>query len=151
MNMVHRIRFSISTLTRVINLRFLPRCMVLAWGIILTTSWAIQTASAETRNITVPFDFSIGRQILPAGNYSVELGMNEAYVTLKKKDGPQSFTWTIGPGDPAPTDARVVLRFDQIGDSRALQSVQFKSLITSRLDKKAMRNEQASTQVVLAQ
>lgn len=150
MNTVHRIRFSMSTLTRVTNLRFLLRCMLLAWGIILITSWTAKTANAETRNITVPFDFSINGKICPAGNYSVELGLNGAFVTLKKKVGSQSFTWIIGPGDPAPTDARIVLRFDLIGQLHALRSVQFESLVTPRLDKKAMRNEQLSAQVALA-
>lgn len=151
MNTVARISFPMSTLTRVTNLRFLLRCMLLALGIILIPSWTARTANAETRNITVPFDFSVNGKICPAGNYSVELGLYGAFVTLKKKDGSQSFTWILFPGDPAPTDARIVLRFDLIGQSHALRTVQFESLITPRLDKKAMRNEQLSAQVALTQ
>lgn len=151
MNTVARISFPMSTLTRVTNLRFFLRCMLLAWGIILITSWTARTANAETRNITVPFDFSVNGKICPPGNYSVELGLYGGFVTLKKKDGSQSFTWILFPGDPAPTDARIVLRFDLIGQSHALRTVQFESLITPRLDKKAMRNEQLSAQVALTQ
>jgi hypothetical protein len=49
----------------------------------------------------------------------------------------QSFTWAIHPGDPAPTDTRVVLKFDENGGAHVLSAVQFGSLTTSRLDKRS--------------
>ena len=51
-----------------------------------------------------------------------------------------SFTWTVSPGDPAPADTRIVLRFDEIGQMHLLRSVQYHSMITSRLDEDVRRN-----------
>src|SRR5271156_2848215 len=138
MNTLHRIRFSFSTLTRATNLRFLLRCIVLASGIILAISLTTKTANAETRILNVPFNFSIDGKICPAGAYSIEGARNRGSVTLKNEDASQSFTWGLRPGDPGPTDTRVVLRFDKIGHLYALRSVQFESMITPRLDKKIM-------------
>jgi hypothetical protein len=39
----------------------------------------------------------------------------------------------LRPGDPAPTDERVILRFSQTGETHALQSVQYRSGITSKI------------------
>jgi hypothetical protein len=150
MNTLHRIRFSFSTLTRATNPRFLLRCIVLASGIILAISLTTKTANAETRIVNLPFNFSIDGEIFPSGAYSIERAWRTGSVTLKNEDASRSFTWGLGPGDPAPTDTRVVLRFDKIGHSYALRSVQFESMITPRLDKKVMEKGQLSEQVVLA-
>ena len=57
-------------------------------------------------------------------------------MTFASKRSPQSFTWVLGPGMPDPTDNAVVLKFDQSGQTHALQSIQVGSMITGHLDKK---------------
>jgi hypothetical protein len=54
-------------------------------------------------------------------------------VTLQSKDGTESFTWTLSPGDAAPTDTAVKLKFDEVGDTHILRAVQYGPLATSKL------------------
>jgi hypothetical protein len=61
----------------------------------------------------------------------------------------QSFTWGVHPGDPAPSESRVVLKFDDFGSTRALSTIQYGSLTTTRLDKKALNQEAHTTEIVL--
>ena len=52
------------------------------------------------------------------------------------------------PGDPAPTDTRIVLRFDRDEDGYTLRSVQYRNLITSRLDRNMKQNEAPARMVL---
>jgi hypothetical protein len=70
-------------------------------------------------------------------------------VTLRNDDWKSSFTWVASGGDPAPTDTRIILRFDEEGQNHTLQSVQYVNVITSRLDGKTKRTETGPTRVVL--
>jgi hypothetical protein len=146
MNIMRRIDFRSSSrpLRRETRLRL--RCLVLASLVILAGSLAPTIARAEPRTLKVPFSFAVNGKIWPAGQYSVERDQLTQSVTLRSLDATQHSSWGLGPGDPAPTDHRVVLRFDAIGDSYALRSLQFNSLITARLDKKLIRKEQLPAQ-----
>ncbi len=98
------------------------------------------TGIAEAQStLHVPFSFHIGSSVLPAGTYSVEPGPHNGFVTLTNTNNSVSFSWTLLTGEPAPSDTRIVLRFDQVGNSHMLRSVQYRSLITARLDKKALQ------------
>jgi hypothetical protein len=109
---------------------------------------ATNTAMAETL-VKVPFSFTVAGKNCPAGLYSVQWeSTHGSLVTLKSKEVPQSFTWVVGPGDPAPGDTAVVLRFDELGENHALRSVQYGSQITSRLDKKINQAEHVQTEHV---
>lgn len=107
---------------------------------------ATLTASAATvqTTIEVPFSFSVGSIDCPAGAYSIESTLNDAFVMLKRIDGPQSFVWLLSAGDLIPTDTRIVMRFDERGQTHILRSVQYRSLITTRLDKNAQRSKHES-------
>jgi hypothetical protein len=113
-------------------MRFNLRNLVLATAAI--TTLAASAAMAET-TLKVPFSFTVAGKNCPAGTYSVDKNNIGTLVTLKSKDAPESFTWAIAPGDPLPTDTRVVLSFDAIGQTRMLRSVQYGPMITNNLDK----------------
>lgn len=113
------------------------RSLVLAPVVLAAAALAITPAMAET-HIKVPFDFSVAGKKCPAGVYVVEQGSWHNSVKLEGPAG--TFGWTIGPGQPLPTDNRVILRFDQIHGMHMLKSVQYGPLITGNLDGKAKTN-----------
>ena len=100
-------------------------------------------AVAETSTtLNVPFSFTVGGKILPAGEYSVERDRN--FVRLKGKDGSQRFTWIAVPA--AAEENKVVLKFDPQGQTHALQSIQYGPLVTSTVDRKSKKAEEVSPQ-----
>ena len=106
------------------------RTFVLAPAAMAAAALATNTAMAET--LKVPFTFTVDGKEFPAGLYSVQRQSSHNLVTLTSRDASQSFTWGVAPGDPAPTDTAVTLRFSE---AHALRSVQYGPLITPRLDK----------------
>ena len=109
----------------------------------LTTSNAL----ADVR-VNVPFSFTANGKVCPAGDYSVDRNDLTGVVTLRNNDWKRAFSWVATPGDPAPTDSRIILRFDKDGDNYTLQSVQYHALITPRLDGKKS-TEEMPTRIVL--
>lgn len=121
------------------------RNFVLTPAVMAAAALATNTAMAEII-LKVPFSFTVDGKNCPAGVYSIQWESTHGnLVTLKSKGVPQSFTWIVGPGDPAPGDTAVVLRFDELGETHALRSVQYGSQITSRLDTKTNQAEHAKT------
>jgi hypothetical protein len=121
-------------------MRSILRNLVLAPVALAAAALATNTAMAES-TVHVPFNFSVAGKICPAGAYKVLEDNSRSVVTLESVDASRSFSWLIRPGDPAPNDTRVTLRFDQLGQGYALQSVQYHSRITPRLDKNAPHSE----------
>ena len=132
-------------------MRSILRNFVLAPAVIAAAALATNTAMAET-TLKVPFSFTVAGKNCPAGLYSVQWeSIHSNFVTLTNKDASQSFTWVVSPGDPAPGDTAVVLRFDELGDMHALRSVQYGPRITSRLDKKINETKHVKTRIVSGQ
>ena len=102
-----------------------------AFGIAATL--AANVALAAT-TVNVPFSFTVSGKTLPAGDYHVNHDSTGSFVTLESLDSSQSFTWLLSPGQPGPHDEKVALKFDDRGDTHVLQSIQFGSMITQRLD-----------------
>jgi hypothetical protein len=69
------------------------------------------------------------------------------FVTLSSKGTSQTFTYILGPGDADPAATAVALKFDNLGGAHVLQSIQYGSLVTSRLDKKALREMEHESQL----
>jgi hypothetical protein len=110
-----------------------------------TAAFTVKTATAAT-TLNVPFAFTVGNQTCPAGHYLVE--RDATGNAIKLVGATQSFTWGVHPGDPAPSDTRIVLKFDDIGSDHALSAIQYGPLTTSQIDKKASQ-EARSTEIVL--
>lgn len=107
---------------------------------LLAAAFMTHSANAET-TVNVPFNFTVAGQFWPAGTYTVAASSAESFVTLRSKDTTQSFTWNVGPGDPEPTDRRVILSFHRQRASYALQAVQFGDKTTPRLGTPQKRGE----------
>jgi hypothetical protein len=114
------------------------RSLVLAPAILAAAALATNVAVAET-TVKVPFNFSVAGKNMPAGLYSVQRDSSGNIVSLRGRDAEHSFNWILAPGEPAPNDSRIVLRFDTDGQSHELRSVQFAAGITSRLNKKTVQ------------
>lgn len=127
------------------------RTLVLAPVVLAAAALAANTAMASEVHVNVPFTFSVAGKICPAGAYRVDEDRAHGLVTLQSADSSRSFTWILRPGDPAPNDKHVALRFDQQGHGYALRSVQFRSLITSRLDKAGSHSEHKTVNAIEGQ
>jgi len=112
------------------------RKLSLASAVLTAAALTAAPALAET-SVTVPFSFVVAGKLCHAGRYNVDRNPLSGIITLQAMDASRTFAWTAGPGDPAPTDTRVVLRFDSRGSVFYLNSIQDGSAITQRLDKKA--------------
>ena len=97
-------------------------------------------------HVDVPFAFKADGKSFPAGTYS----LNSAGDFVKLGGASQSATWIIHPGDPAPNDKRVILKFDQSGSEHVLRSIQYGNKTTSRLDKQ-MKDADVTVQSVEGQ
>jgi hypothetical protein len=121
--------------------------MILAPVVMAAAALAANTAMAESR-VNVPFNFTVGGKQCPAGAYSVIGDATHNRVILMSKNTPLSFTWLLSAGDAAPMDTKVALRFGEQGQNFTLQSVQYHSLTTHRLDKAPKHSEHANVRVV---
>jgi hypothetical protein len=117
---------------------------------VLMATAALMTHTATAQRVQVPFNFSAAGKLLPAGPYLVQKNAQSGIVMLRSINAPIALIWAISPGDPAPTDSRILLTFDVLGDNYLLRSVQYKNLITARLDKPGKRMEYASLKVLSA-
>jgi hypothetical protein len=103
---------------------------------IAVTAIAVGTASAQAASlIKVPFDFKVGNQICPAGDYVVTPGFNHNLVVLKSKDAKYGFSWLLAPGNEAPGASGVTLKFDEVGGSEFLHSVTYGWQTTPTIDR----------------
>jgi hypothetical protein len=107
----------------------------------------LPAVAATSTTLNVPFSFTVGGKILPAGEYSVERDRN--FVRLQGKDSSQRFTWIAAPA--ATEEHKVVLKFDPQGQTHALQSIQYGPLVTSILNKKSRKGEEMSPQYMPGQ
>jgi hypothetical protein len=92
------------------------------------------TAKAET-TLKVPFSFTVAGKTMPAGLYTVGQDTYHNMVVLKSQDASKNFSAVLVPGDPAPNDVHVALKFDTSGDTHVLKSIQYGSRVTTRLDR----------------
>jgi hypothetical protein len=114
-------------------MRFTLRTLFLAPVVMAAAALATNTAMAESTTLKVPFSFTVAGKICPAGYYSVQRHLTQSLVTLQSKDGRNTFTWTLSPGDAAPTDTAVKLKFNEVGDTHVLRAVQYGPLETFKL------------------
>ncbi|QNI31409.1 hypothetical protein H7849_20380 [Alloacidobacterium dinghuense] len=115
--------------------------IAIAPAVIMVATLAASPAIAETTGIKVPFGFEVAGKTFPAGDYSIRRDNRDGFVTLASKESSQSFTSIIGPGSPSPLEYKIALKFDLVGQTHLLQSIQYGTMITSKLDKKALESE----------
>jgi hypothetical protein len=81
----------------------------------------------------------VGGKVFPAGRYVVERDNSGSFVSLINRDVPKVASWVLTPGTPGPTESKIALKFDKVGNTHVLQSIQYGALITSKLDKNMER------------
>jgi hypothetical protein len=131
-------------------MRFKLGTLTLALATAAVTFATIPAEAATSTKLTVPFSFTVDGKECPAGVYSIQRDTPGNFVRLQSKDASQSFVWVAG-WTPETKSDRVTLNFDQLGQTHALRSIQFGQLVTPRLDKKLMKTEDVSPQVVPGQ
>jgi hypothetical protein len=120
---------------------------VLAAAAMAAVALVATSAVAET-TLKVPFNFTAGDKVLSAGYYTVTHDDTGSFVTLARKGTSDIVTYVVGPGAADPNDRKVSLKFDTVGDAHVLQSIQYGAVVTSRLDKKSLRDaERDSTRL----
>jgi hypothetical protein len=107
------------------------RSLVIASLAVTASLFTAKAASAAT--LDVPFAFMVGNKVCPAGQYTVRT--DDLGSSVELLGGQQGFKWIVHPGDPAPTDHRVVMKFVSVGSQHVLRSIQYGPMITSKLDK----------------
>lgn len=112
------------------------RKLSLASAIVAAAVFTAAPALAET-SVTVPFSFIAAGKLCPAGHYRVGRNPLSGVITLKSENNATSFAWVGGPGEPSPTDHRVILKFDKHGRMHYLHTIQYGPGITQELDSKA--------------
>jgi hypothetical protein len=124
--------------------------LFLAPALMAAAAFTATTAKADT-TVKVPFSFTVAGKSCPAGYYTVKQDLIHNMVTLQSNNAPRTFSWFLNPADDVASPSRVTLRFNELGEAHSLQSVQYGSRVTSRLDKKTGRTEHAHTQIVQGQ
>ena len=114
-------------------MRSILRKVILASAFGAAVALAGNSAMAATR-VNVPFSFNVAGQTLPAGAYNLVHEPTSAFVTLASLDSNSSYTWLLTPG-PSEDSKKIALKFDDRNGTHVLQSVQYGSKITPRLDK----------------
>ena len=122
----------------------------LAPVLMAAAAFTATTAKADA-TVKVPFSFTVAGKNCPAGYYTVKHDFVHNMVTLQSKDAPRTFSWFLTPSDDTRTESKVTLRFNEFGEEHSLQSVQFGSRTTSRLDKRNGHTEHVHTQSVQGQ
>jgi hypothetical protein len=119
--------------------------LLLASAVVAGAALTTNAAMAAT-TVKVPFSFTVAGKILPAGDYLVKHDSTGSFVILENRESRQSFTWVLGPGRPEPNSHKIVLNFDAADQTHALESIQYGSMTTARLDNrhKSLSSEQAS-------
>jgi hypothetical protein len=120
--------------------------LVLAPALVAAAAVMPQHASAAV--LHVPFAFTVNGHTLPAGDYSVNSQLNGDAVTLATADHSRQFSWLLLPGEPTPGDTKVVMKFDVTDSGYQLRSIQYRAMITNRLDKKSHESEDKPVHVI---
>jgi len=123
-------------------MRSILRKAILASVFGAAVALAGNSAMAATR-VNLPFNFTVAGKTLPAGGYHLVHDPSSAFVTLRSLESNDSYTWLLTPG-PSEYDKKIALKFDDLNGTHVLQSVQYGSMVTPRLDNKSIDIERES-------
>jgi hypothetical protein len=109
----------------------------------------LPAVAATSTTLNVPFSFIVNGKSLPAGEYSVQCDSSGSLVRFASKDASQRFTWIAEP--TATSSDKVILKFDPQGETHVLESVQYGTLVTVRIDRKSRKSGEMPPQYVPGQ
>ena len=102
-------------------------------------------AHAQAPRFTVPFDFTVGNQVFPAGTYRVSYSATKTAILIRRQDDRFQALTTTYPADPSTSGGKVT--FAKYGNQYFLHEVLCSAvsmnvaLPTSRLEKRARIQE----------
>jgi hypothetical protein len=118
--------------------------------VLMATAALASTSAMAEATVNVPFTFTVAGKNCPAGPYSVKRDALRNLLILQSKNSSQTFSWIFRPAETA-SDTKVTLKFDGLGETHALQSVQYGQTITPQLEKKVKQNEHRHAQTIEGQ
>jgi hypothetical protein len=123
------------------------RNFFVATAVVAAIAFTSTVAHADS-NVKIPFEFKVGTRTLPAGDYVIKQSPNHSMVQLISRDGKQSFTWVLRPGDPDPNSTAVKLTFDVNGTTDWLHSIDYGAATTPVIDPGSSRFEYSRLTIV---
>ena len=124
----------------------MKRITVLALLTAALISMGSACAYAQAPAFKVPFDFTVGNQVFPAGAYQVSYSATKTAILIRSRDDDRFHALTtIHPADPSISDSEVV--FTKYGNQYFLHEVLCSALSmnvalpTSKLEKRARIQE----------
>jgi hypothetical protein len=127
-------------------MRTIARSAVLAAvSLCATAAFAVSRAVVD-----IPFSFVSQGQTFPAGKYIATLDLNHNVLALNNATETRlSARWTAGPADCDPNDEKLILKFDNLGNTHMLSTIQLGSRITPRLDARSRHHDAGSIEAEL--
>ena len=123
----------------------MKRITALAFLTAALISMASVRAHAQAPAFKVPFEFTVGNQVLPAGTYQVSYYATKNAILIRGEDERFHAFTSIQPADPSASDSEVV--FTKYGNQYFLHEVlcgpvsMNVALPTSRMEKQARIQE----------
>ncbi|MFT4113989.1 hypothetical protein [Silvibacterium sp.] len=120
--------------------------------LVLTSAVLSATAAfaADRAVVNVPFNFESHGVSYSAGRYEATMGINNGFITIRNIDAPkQSLTWVAAPADEKAISAPMLVKFDDLGTTHELRTIQLGSRITPRLDVHTRHHDAGSFVVAL--
>ena len=123
----------------------MKRTTVLAYLAATLISMGSACAHAQAPRFTVPFDFTVGNQVFPAGTYQVSYYPTKSAILIRSQDDRFHALTATHAADPSISDSEVV--FTKYGNQYFLHEVLCSALSmnvalpTSRLEKQARIQE----------
>jgi hypothetical protein len=122
-------------------MRTMIRTVVFATASLLATA----AFAADQAVVNIPFNFQSRGHAFPAGKYVATLDYNHNVLAITNAtDARLSARWAVGPAEYNPNDEKLTLKFDDLGSSHTLRTVQLGPRITSRLDAPARHHDAGS-------
>ncbi len=122
----------------------MKRTTVLAYLAATLISMGSACAHAQAPRFTVPFDFTVGNQVLPAGTYQVSYASETGILIRGKGERPHAALTTTYPADPSTGVGKLI--FTKYGNQYFLHEVLCSDVSMNVEIPKSKREKQARIQ-----
>src|SRR5436305_260967 len=95
--------------------------LLLATGLFITFTCAALNAQTETMTAAIPFDFQMGKTLMPAGEYNFH--RSAAVLSIRGVDGRHGVMTLTSPATRSEKPAKPMVQFQQYGDAYFLTGV----------------------------
>jgi hypothetical protein len=122
-------------------------------SVILATASLCATAAfaSDKAVVNIPFNFVSQGHSYPAGKYAATIDPIHNVLSLSSMtDMKVSARWIAGPADYNPNNEKLTLKFDDLGNTHTLCTVQLGPEITSRLDAPARHHNAGSIEATVS-